>query len=41
MTSVDDAGQDTQRAHLRPAADLGRLEYVQVLTKVVNGNRAQ
>ena len=41
VRSVDDAGQDTQRAHLRPAADLGRLEYVQVLTKVVNGNRAQ
>lgn len=39
VTGVDDAGQDTQKAHIRPAADLGRLEYVQVLTKVVNGNR--
>jgi len=37
VTGVDDAGQDTQKAHIRPAADLGRLEYVQVLTKV-NGD---
>jgi len=39
ITRVDDAGTDSQEGHLKPYADLQRLEFVQVLTKRVNGNR--
>jgi rod shape-determining protein MreC len=39
VNHVTDQGTDTQRAHLTPAADLRRLDYVQVLTKRVNHNR--
>ena len=39
VTRVDDAGTDAQQPHVRPYADLRRLEMVQVLTRRVNGNR--
>lgn len=39
VTRVDDAGTDTQQVHLKPFADLRRLEFVQVLTARPNGNR--
>ncbi len=39
VTRVDDAGTDSQEGHLKPYADLQRLEFVQVLTRRVNGNR--
>lgn len=39
ITRVDDAGTDAQEGHVKPFADLQRLEFVQVLTRRVNGNR--
>jgi cell shape-determining protein MreC len=39
VTRVDDPGTDAQQPHLRPYADLRRLEHVQILTRRVNGNR--
>ncbi len=39
ITRVDDAGTDSQEGHIKPYADLQRLEFVQVLTRRVNGNR--
>ena len=39
VTRVDDAGSDTQTIHVRPFANVRRLEIVQVLTRQVNGNR--
>ena len=39
VTSVENPGSDDQRVHLRPFADLHRLEFVQVLTQAPNGNR--
>jgi rod shape-determining protein MreC len=39
VTRVDDPGSDTQTIHVRPFADVRRLEFVQVLTHKVNGNR--
>jgi len=39
ITRVDDAGTDAQEGHLKPYADLQRLEFVQVLTRRVDGNR--
>lgn len=39
VTRVDDAGTDTQQVHVKPYADLQRLEFVQVLTARQNGNR--
>jgi len=39
ITRVDDAGTDSQEGHVKPYADLQRLEFVQVLTRRVNGNR--
>jgi rod shape-determining protein MreC len=39
ITRVDDAGTDAQEGHIKPYADLRRLEIVQVLTRRVNGNR--
>ena len=39
VTRVEDPGTDAQKVHLRPFADLRRLETVQVLTRRVNENR--
>jgi rod shape-determining protein MreC len=39
VTRVDDPGTDDQRVHVRPFADVRRLEFVQVLTKAANANR--
>ncbi len=39
VTHVDDAGTDAQVVHVVPAADMHRLEFVQVLTRKLNGNR--
>jgi rod shape-determining protein MreC len=39
VTRVDDAGSDTQTIHVRPFASVRRIEFVQVLTRQVNGNR--
>lgn len=39
VTQVDDPGTDDQRVHVRPFADVRRLEFVQVLTKAANANR--
>jgi rod shape-determining protein MreC len=39
VTRVEDAGTDSQQVHVRPFADLRRLEFVQVLTARPNGNR--
>ena len=39
VTSVTDAGTDSQEGRIKPYADLRRLEFVQVLTRRVNGNR--
>lgn len=39
VTGVIDAGTDAQEARIRPYADLRRLEFVQILTRRVNGNR--
>ena len=39
VTSVEDAGTDAQEPHVRPFADLRRLEFVQVLTARANANR--
>jgi rod shape-determining protein MreC len=39
VTQVDNPGTDDQLVHVRPFADMRRLEFVQVLTKSPNGNR--
>lgn len=39
VTRIDDAGSDTQTIHVRPFANVRGLEHVQVLTRMVNGNR--
>jgi rod shape-determining protein MreC len=39
VTRVDDPGSDTQTIHVHPFADVRGLEFVQVLTRQVNGNR--
>ncbi len=39
VTRIEEPGSDTQEIHLRPFADLRRLEYVQVLTRSPRGNR--
>jgi rod shape-determining protein MreC len=39
VTRVDEPGAANQLPHLRPFVDLRRVEFVQVLTKKVNGNR--
>lgn len=39
VTRVDDPGSDTQTIHVRPFANVRRLQVVQVLTRQVNGNR--
>ena len=39
VTRVDDAGSDDQKPHIRPLASLQHIEFVQVLTQSINGNR--
>ena len=39
VTRVDQPATDDQQVHLRPFADLRRMEFVQVLTKAPNHNR--
>ena len=39
ITQVDDPETDDQQIHVRPFADLHRIEFVQVLTRAINGNR--
>jgi rod shape-determining protein MreC len=39
VTRVDDPGTDNQTVHVRPFVNMRRLEFVQVLTRRVNGNR--
>jgi rod shape-determining protein MreC len=39
VTRVDEPGTDNQLPHVQPFANLRRLEFVDVLTKQVNGNR--
>jgi rod shape-determining protein MreC len=39
VTRVDEPATDAQEVHLKPFVDLQRIEFVQVLTKTVNGNR--
>ncbi len=39
VTRVDDPETDAQQIHVRPFADLRRLEFVQALTARANGNR--
>jgi rod shape-determining protein MreC len=40
VSRIDEPGTDTQEVHVRPFVDLRRIEFVQVLTKRVNGNKA-
>jgi rod shape-determining protein MreC len=39
VTRIDDQGSEAQEVHLKPFVDLRHVEFVQVLTKRVNGNR--
>ncbi|MTD42783.1 hypothetical protein GKE82_00295 [Conexibacter sp. W3-3-2] len=39
VTRVDEPGSDTQEVHLRPYVDVGRIDFVQVLTEAADGNR--
>jgi len=39
VSRVDEAGTDAQEVHLTPFVDLRRVDFVQVLTQRVNGNR--
>jgi rod shape-determining protein MreC len=39
VTSVQDSGTDDQKVHVRPLVNVRRVQFVQVLTKQVNGNR--
>ena len=39
VTRVDDPGSDDQKPHIRPFANLRRIEFVQVLTQPIDGNR--
>lgn len=39
VTRVDDAGSDDPQIHVKPFADLHHPEFVQVLTKSIDGNR--
>jgi rod shape-determining protein MreC len=38
VTRIQDPGSDTQEVHVRPFADLRRLEFVQVLTHIPKGD---
>jgi rod shape-determining protein MreC len=39
VTSVQDSGTDDQKVHVRPLVNMRRIQFVQVLTKRVNGNK--
>ena len=39
VTSVQDAGTDDQKVNVRPLVNVRRVQFVQVLTKKVNGNK--
>jgi rod shape-determining protein MreC len=39
VTSVQDAGTDDQKVHVRPLVNVRRIQFVQVLTKRVNANK--
>ncbi|HEU4977247.1 MAG TPA: rod shape-determining protein MreC [Baekduia sp.] len=39
VTRIDEPGSEDQEVHLAPFVDLQRVEFVQVLTKTVDGNR--
>jgi rod shape-determining protein MreC len=39
VTGVQDAGTDDQKVHVRPLVNMRRIQFVQVLTKRVNGNK--
>jgi len=39
VTSVQDAGTDDQKVNVRPLVNVRRVQFVQVLTKQVNGNK--
>lgn len=39
VTTIDQPGTESQQVHVKPFVDLQRVEFVQVLTKQVNGNR--
>ncbi|WP_372789319.1 rod shape-determining protein MreC [Paraconexibacter sp.] len=39
VTRIDEPGTDSQKVHLRPYVDVGRIDFVQVLTEAANGNR--
>jgi rod shape-determining protein MreC len=40
VTKVDDPGTDQQKVHVRPFVNIRQLNYVQVLTGTVDGNRS-
>ena len=39
VTTVDEPGTDSQIVHVRPFVNMKRIEFVQVLSKKVDGNR--
>ncbi len=39
VTGVQDPGTDAQKVNVRPLVDMRRVQFVQVLTRRVNGNR--
>lgn len=39
VTRVEEPGSDAQEVYLRPYVDIGRIDFVQVLTEQANGNR--
>ena len=39
VTRIEEPGSDQQEVHLRPFVDVGRIDFVQVLTRATNGNR--
>jgi rod shape-determining protein MreC len=39
VTGVQDAGTDDQKVHVRPLVNMRRIQFVQVLSRRVNGNK--
>jgi rod shape-determining protein MreC len=39
VSAIDDPGTDSQVVHVRPFVNMKRVEYVQVLTRKIDGNR--
>jgi rod shape-determining protein MreC len=39
VTNVQDSGTDDQKVHVRPLVNMRRIQFVQVLTNRVNGNK--